>query len=80
MLVATLLGGKPPDRKPQVAGGGAGDEGPHVGDVGLEGPNRLPRPICEVGVEGAYGAEDVVGPGGKALRPGHPGVGVVAVG
>jgi len=80
MLVAPLLGGKPPDRKPQVPGGGESDEGPHVGDVGLEGSQGLPRPICEVGVEGRDGAEDVVRPGGKALRPGHPGVGVVAVG
>jgi len=80
MLVAPLLRRKVPDRKPQVPGGGEGDEGPHVGDVGPEGSQGLPRPICEVGVEGADGAEDVVRPGGKALRPGHPGVGVVAVG
>src|SRR5690606_16071494 len=67
VLKAAPLRRKAPYRQPQVPALGAGDEGPHVGDVGLEGPDRLPRPVGEVGVEGRDGAEDVVRPGGKAL-------------
>jgi len=79
VLVPAPLRRKVPDRQPQVPGLGTGDEAPHVGYVGFELSQRLLRPIGEVGVEGAYGAEDVVRPGGKVLRPGHPGVGVVPV-